>query len=166
MAWGRKKQRSSGKRASEFDDRIATLQREIQKLQTVLDEGNPQGVREALKETKPARRKRKATLPEELNLTRPRPVEPRREHPGLYNAQGVRKFDLASAWERITGRIADEQPAPGTETRLYTFIPGETLDGQPALGIEKRKARNRFIFLFLIFLAVLWSVLTLLLPQL
>ena len=165
MGWGRKKSRGMDRHARDLDARITELRTKISRLETELERGDPARIQSVLCETeKPQPTKRKTASTEVLNLTRPRPAKPRRDNPDLYNESGVRKFDLAGSLQHLKEQVADEEP--GTDTRLYTFIPADTIDGQPALGIEKRKARNRFIFLFLIFLAILWSVLTLLLPQL
>ena len=167
MSWGRKKSRGMDHHARDLDARITELRTKINRLETELERGDPARMQSVLCDTeKPQSTKRKTASTEVLNLTHPRPTKPKRDNPDLYNESGVRKFDLAGSLQHLKERVTDDEPQPGTENRLYTFIPADTIDGQPALGIEKRKARNRFIFLFLIFLAILWSVLTLLLPQL
>jgi len=167
MGWGRKKSRGMDRHARDLDARITELRTKISRLETELERGDPARMQSALCETEKARpTKRKAASTEVLNLTHPRPAKTKHDNPDLYNESGVRKFDLAGNLQRLKEQVTDDETEPGAETRLYTFIPADTIDGQPALGIEKRKARNRFIFLFLIFLAFLWSVLTLLLPQL
>ena len=167
MGWGRKKSRGMDHHARDLDARITELRTKISRLETELERGDPARMQSVLCDTeKPKPTKRKIASTEVLNLTHPRPAKPKRDNPDLYNESGVRKFDLAGSLQHLKERVTDDEPQPGTENRLYTFIPADTIDGQPALGIEKRKARNRFIFLFLIFLAILWSVLTLLLPQL
>ena len=163
MGWGRKKSRGMDHHARDLDARITELRTKISRLETELERGDPARMQSVLCDTeKPKPTKRKAASTEVLNLTHPRPAKPKRDNPDLYNESGVRKFDLAGSLQHLKERVTDDEPR--TETRLYTFIPADTIDGQPALGIEKRKARNRFIFLFLIFLALLWSVITLLLP--
>jgi hypothetical protein len=167
MGWGRKKSRGMDRHARDLDARITELRTKISRLETELERGDPTRMQSALWKTeKPKPTKRKTASTEVLNLTHPRPTKPERDNSGLYNENGVRKFDLAGSLQHLKERVTDDEPESGAKTRLYTFIPADTIDGQPALGIEKRKARNRFIFLFLIFLAILWSVLTLLLPQL
>ena len=167
MGWGRKKSRGMDRHARDLDGRVTELRTKISRLETELERGDPARMQSVLCETeKPQPTKRKAASTEVLYLTHPRPAKPKRDNPDLYNESGVRKFDLVGSLQHLKERVADDEPEPGTETRLYTFIPADTIAGQPALGIEKRKARNRFIFLFLILLAILWSVLTLLLPQL
>ncbi len=167
MGWGRKKSRRMDRHTRDLDTRITELRTKISRLETELERGDPARMQSVLCETeKPKPTKRKAGSTEVLNLTHPRPAKPKRDDPDLYNESGVRKFDLAGSLQHLKEQVTDDDPEPGTKTRLYTFIPAGTIDGQPALGVEKRKARNRFIFLFLIFLTILWSVLTLLLPQL
>ena len=167
MGLGRKKSGGMDRHARDLDARITELRTKISRLETELERCDPARMQSVLCETKnPKPTKRKSDSTEVLNLTHPRPDKPKRENPDLFNESGVRKFDLAGSLQHLKEQVTDDEPEPGTKTRLYTFIPADTINGQPALGIEKRKARNRFIFLFLIFLAILWSVLTLLIPQL
>jgi len=167
MGWGKKKSRGMDRHAQDLDARITELHTQIRRLESELEHGDPARIQSVLCETKkPKPTKRQTASTEVLNLTHPRPAKPEQDNPDLYNESGIRKFDLAGSLQHLKKQVTDDELEPGSKTRLYTFIPADTIDGQPALGIEKRKARNRFIFLFLIFLAILWSALTLLLPQL
>ena len=91
------------------------------------------------------------------------PAEPERDFPSLYNDQGLRKFDLAGWWLRKQ----HPEPPPATKNeQLVTLIATGRHHGHTALRRDTRLARNRFILLTLVLLAVLWSILSLLIPQL
>ncbi|MCX8157885.1 MAG: hypothetical protein N3J91_15835 [Verrucomicrobiae bacterium] len=79
-------------------------------------------------------------------------------HPELYNELGVRKFDLAGAWRRLT---AWWQPQPPSNPLLVKYLAYGGLREPVALRFEKRVARNRFLVLVGAFLVVLWILLTL-----
>lgn len=79
-------------------------------------------------------------------------------HPELYNELGVRKFDLAGAWRRLT---AWWRPPPPSNPHLVKYLAYGGLREPVALRFEKRVARNRFLMLVAAFLVVLWFVLSL-----
>ena len=101
--------------------------------------------------------------PEE-ELVGPIPTEPERDCPGLYNDQGLRKFDLAGWCRRL--KRSEQQPTTTKNEQLVTLITAGRHHGHIALRKDTRLARNRFILLALVLLAVLWSILSLLIPQL
>ena len=92
------------------------------------------------------------------------PAEPERDSPSLYNDMGLRKFDLAGWWLRL--KHSKNLPAPTKNEQLVTLIATGRQHGHTALRKDTRLARNRFILLALVLLAVLWSILSLLMPQL
>ena len=85
-------------------------------------------------------------------------------HPKLYNDQGVRKFDLYGWWQRIKKK--EELPEPNPNEKLVTYLATGRSHGYTALRKETRIARNRFILLTIVLIGVLWSILSLLVPQL
>lgn len=82
---------------------------------------------------------------------------------GLYNDQGVRKFNLVGWWRRLRHRL---NPAPTGNNKLVTYLAAGRDYGYTALRGERRVARNRFILLALALLGMLWTLLSLLIPQL
>ena len=92
------------------------------------------------------------------------PIEPERDCPGFFNDQGLRKFDLAGWWLRM--KHLEPLSAPTKNEQLVTLIATGRHHGHTALRRDTRLARNRFILLTLVLLAVLWSILSLLIPQL
>jgi len=74
----------------------------------------------------------------------------------LYNEFGVRKFDLAGAWQRLADRFREPQPA---NPQLLKYLATGGLPGMRSLRRETRKARNRFLLLALLFAGILYIVL-------
>ena len=103
-------------------------------------------------------------LKAEEELTESIPTEPERNCPGLFNDQGLRKFDLAGWCRRL--KRSEQRPTPTKNEQLVTLIAAGRHHGHTALRKDTRLARNRFILLALVLLAVLWSILSLLIPQL
>ena len=85
-------------------------------------------------------------------------------HPKLYNDQGVRKFDLHGWLQRIKKK--EGLPEPNPNEKLVTYLASGRSHGYTALRKETRIARNRFILLTIVLIGVLWSILSLLVPQL
>ena len=138
-------------RAHELDQKIASLQDELTQLQTQLTRAKPQPKIESSL-TPPS-------CETELNLSPPAGESPEPQ----YNDMGVRKFDLPAAWRRLTRHLSPRQP---DNPKLVSYLAAGNIQGLPSLRHEQRVARNRFIVLTVILLAVLWGVLSLLLPQL
>jgi hypothetical protein len=77
--------------------------------------------------------------------------------PEHYNELGVRKYDLPA----LLRRIRDHFRGPSTTNpRLVSYLAAGGIQGLRPLRYEKRVARNRFIFFFIIlFLAMLGTLL-------
>ncbi len=75
--------------------------------------------------------------------------------PAHFNELGVRKFDLAGTWKKMTNHV---QGQPGDNPRLITLLAAGGIRGLRPLRYEKRVARNRFLFLFVIFFLLLWGI--------
>jgi cell division protein FtsB len=80
-------------------------------------------------------------------------VEGTAEH---YNDLGVRKYDLVRAFRRFSNHLR----GPSTNNpKLVSYLAAGSIKGLRPLRYEKRIARNRFIFLSLFFVLVLWGLL-------
>ena len=73
--------------------------------------------------------------------------------PEQFNQMGVRKFDLAAAWRRV--KRLWERPRQTANPRLIEYLAAGSMKGLRPLRYERRVARNRLIFLFLVVLAIL-----------
>ena len=72
-----------------------------------------------------------------------------------YNDLGVRKYDLFGAFKRMQSHFR----APATSNpRLVSYLAAGSIKGLRPLRYEKRIARNRFLLLTGVFLAVLWGI--------
>ncbi|HTD65857.1 MAG TPA: hypothetical protein VK846_04915, partial [Candidatus Limnocylindria bacterium] len=75
-----------------------------------------------------------------------------REH---YNELGVRKYDLAATWGRLKNLF---KTPPASNPKLVNYLAAGSIQGLRPLRYEKRVARNRFIFLIVVLLLVLWGI--------
>jgi hypothetical protein len=84
------------------------------------------------------------------------PSEPE-STPGHYNEHGVRKYDLVAAWRRLQNLF---RGGHANNPKLVSLLAAGNIQGLRPLHYEKRVARNRFIVLVLIFLGLLYGILT------
>jgi hypothetical protein len=84
----------------------------------------------------------------------PAPAEPGTVH-GHFNELGVRKWDLAAAWQKLTNHL---QGPTGNNPRLTKMLAAGSIHGLRPLRHEKRVARNRFIALFVTLFLILVGV--------
>ena len=74
---------------------------------------------------------------------------------GHYNELGVRKYDLASAWEKLKNQFRG--PA-ASNPKLVSYLATGSVRGLRPLRYEKRVARNRFLVLLFLLIAILWGL--------
>ena len=162
MGWFTRKPNPMIARTRELNAEIAALEFEIHQLDNAANCPDLRQIQTVLEETRsmPA----DPLLKAEEELAGAIPTEPERDCPGLFNDQGLRKFDLAGWWLRL--KHSKTLPAPTKNEQLVTLIATGRQHGHTALRKDTRLARNRFILLALVLLAVLWSILSLLMPQL
>lgn len=77
---------------------------------------------------------------------------------GHFNDLGVRKYDLAAAWQRLQRHFRG--PA-ASNPRLIHYLAAGSIQGLRPLRYEARVARNRVIALSLVLLFVLWGLIAL-----
>jgi hypothetical protein len=75
--------------------------------------------------------------------------------PDRYNDLGVRKYDLAGALRRLHNHLRGHTTA---NPKLVSYLAAGSIKGLRPLRYEKRIARNRFIFLSLVFALILWGI--------
>ena len=161
MGWFKRKIDPMTSRSRELHSEIAALESQINQLSNASTLGDPLQIHTVLKETRylppdPILRADEA-------LTHSLQPVTDSNCPGLYNDQGVRKFDLAGWWLRARRQPA---PSPTGNDKLVAYLAAGRNYGYTALRSERRVARNRFILLAFVLLAMLWTVLSLLIPQL
>ncbi len=167
MGWFRKKSDPLSDRARALEVEIAALQEQIKQAES--------GVPEAS-----APRLRSTALPggAKLENASAAPAEPVFEnvdqhrlkaaaapapqaalpHPEL----GTRQPGLAAGVQRLKRRFG---MTPSSNPKLVRLLGSGQIQGLRPLRYEKRVARNRFIFLFLLLLAVLFGLFSAILPS-
>ena len=160
MGWFGGKSNVMKSRTRELNSQIERLEQQIANLEHVSTSRNATEIRTTLEETTPL--PKDPILLSDANPADLFPPEP--DYPGLYNEQGVRKFDLHGLWLRL--KKTDTTPEPTPNEKLVTYLAAGRNHGYTALRKETRVARNRFILLTLVLITVLWSILSLLIPQL
>lgn len=162
MGWFKRKTNPVIRRVDELNSEIKELEQQISSLQEISGSNDSGIVHQNLEKTNIVARENPSRARRFL------PNEPREvielEHPKLYNDQGVRKFDLHGWWQRIKKK--EPLPEPNPNEKLVTYLATGRSHGYTALRKETRIARNRFILLTIVLIGVLWSILSLLIPQL
>ena len=151
-------------RARDLNAELAALEAEIKRLNTQRDqlEHQPRLRSAAMRGGPlPARNTPNATPPqngepifEEVNQERVK-ATPEPTTPAHYNELGVRKYDLAATWRRW---LANFRGPTAINPKLINYLAAGSIQGLRPLRYEKRVARNRFIFLSLVLLALLWGL--------
>ena len=75
--------------------------------------------------------------------------------PAHYNDLGVRKYDMASAWQRVKNHF---RGPVASNPKLVHYLSAGSIQGLRPLRYEKRVARNRFIVLAVFLVLALWGV--------
>jgi hypothetical protein len=161
IGWFKRKIDPMTSRSRELHGEIAALESQIAQLSNVATLADPRQIQTVLQETRYLPPDPILRADEELTHSLPPVTDP--NCPGLFNNQGVRKFDLAGWWLRARRQPA---PAPTGNDKLVAYLAAGRNYGYTALRSERRVARNRFILLAFVLLAMLWTVLSLLIPQL
>jgi hypothetical protein len=161
IGWFKRKPDPMTSRSRELHHEIAALESQIAQLSDASTLADPRQIQTVLQETRYLPPDPILRADEELTHSLPPITDP--NCPGLFNNQGVRKFDLAGWWLRARRQPA---PAPTGNDKLVAYLAAGRNYGYTALRSERRVARNRFILLAFVLLAMLWTVLSLLIPQL
>lgn len=74
---------------------------------------------------------------------------------GHYNERGLRKFDPFAAWKLLRNHLSG---SGGNNPAMAKMLAAGSIHGLKPLRRERRVARNRFLFLFLALLAILWGL--------
>ena len=160
MGLFQKKRDPISEKAKALNEQIQALESEIKRLSEEAEKPQPRFRSSALPrsysgpfQVAPARETPAREHFEEINhapLQSPQPPV-RQEH---YNDLGVRKYDLVAAWQRFKGTF---KTPPASNPKLVNYLAAGSIQGLRPLRYEKRVARNRFIFLVVVLLLVLWG---------
>ncbi len=149
-------------RARELGSEIEQIKKQISRLQDASESANPALIRTTINTSIQILDDPILRAKEELKNGDGTMLKP--DSPDLYNDQRMRKFDLHGWWQRTKGY--EPLPEPSQNEKLVTYLATGRNHGYTALRKETRVARNRFILLTLVLIAILWSILNLLIPQL
>jgi len=163
MGFFRKKNDPITEKARFLNEQIEALEAQIKQLSAEAAKPQPRFRSSALPghagpapATVPARATPSAEHFEEVDHSPLQTAEPQvnRDH---YNDLGVRKYDLVAAWQRFKNLF---KTPPASNPKLVNYLAAGSIQGLRPLRYEKRVARNRFIFLVVVFLLLLWGILT------
>jgi cell division protein FtsB len=79
-----------------------------------------------------------------------------------YNELGLRKYDVTAAVKRLKAHF--KGPA-ASNPKLVNYLAAGSIQGLRPLRYEKRVARNRFIFLVIVLVLLLWGILAVILRR-
>lgn len=165
MALFKKKIDPISDRARALNHEIADLEEQIRKLDSQLQENRTTPPRLRTPAIPGAGQTHRPAPPATASATEPifevidqDPIKARAENgstPDHYNELGVRKYDLPALLRRIRGQF---QGPSTTNPKLVNYLAAGGIHGLRPLRYEKRVARNRFILLVSIILAVLLGI--------
>jgi hypothetical protein len=72
-----------------------------------------------------------------------------------FNDLGVRKYDLLSAWRRLTHHLSGPT---SNNPKMVHYLAAGSIQGLRPLRYERRVARNRFLAFLALLLLVLWGL--------
>lgn len=175
MLLGRKKSDPLGERARALSNEIAALEAEIAKLNSQVQPGTTGPGPKFRSSTSPGGNSPAPTPAKPAPPSVPKPAAepvfedvrrntlaavPAAETPEMFNELGIRKYDLPALFERLRNHF---RPPTTSNPRLINYLAAGGVQGLRPLRYEKRVARDRFIVLVVIFVAVLSGLLYLIL---
>ncbi len=172
MAWPRKKPDPISNRARALNGQIAELEAQIKRLDAQLQRSATNHHHPRIRSTttphgttishKPGASNGSASPPqrpptydpifEEVDQARLRGPEEPPNTAQHYNELGVRKYDLLALLRRLRNHF---RAPTTTNPKLVSYLAAGGIQGLRPLRYEKRVARNRFIFLFILFFLML-----------
>ena len=160
MGFFRKKNDPISEKARSLNEQISALEAEIKRLSEEVAQPQPRFRSSTLprSSTFSAASTRPSSAPdhfEEVDHTPLQSPEPQAK-PERYKEMGVRKYDLSAVWQRVKNIF---KSPPASNPRLVNYLAAGSIQGLRPLRYEKRVARNRFVFLVIVLLLMLWGIL-------
>jgi hypothetical protein len=159
-------------RARALNEEIAALEAKIEKLNTELDTKQPQlrvrstALPHVSAPPNAPEPKRPASPPEpifeDIHQQRLTPDPEAATTAAHYNELGVRKYDILALLRRWKNHLRGEPPA---NPKLVSYLAAGSIQGLRPLRYERRVARNRFVFLAIILLLMLWGIIAVIIRQ-
>jgi hypothetical protein len=177
----KKKHDPFSQRAADLNEQIAALEEQIKQLtaeQTATipahpapppaatqprlrSTAKPRGAQPASAPEPPAPARSQEPIFEEVDQERIQ-VQQEEAASGDLNGLGVRKHDLVAFWRRLTAHFRGPST---TNPKLVNYLAAGSIQGLRPMRYEKRVARNRFLFLAVIILLVLWGLISIYLKK-
>jgi len=149
-------------RSKELNEQIRVLEAEIKQLTVKAEhaKANAPRLRSAADSQKTIVESKATLAPrdpvfEKLNYQKSKQQPEIEAAPDRYNDLGVRKYDLIGAVRRLQNQL---RGSPTANPKLVSYLAAGSIKGLRPLRYEKRIARNRFIFLSLFFVLILWGI--------
>ena len=161
MGFFRKKNDPISEKARSLNEQIEALEVEIKRLSEEAAQPQPRFRSSTLPRSSGALPAASTRTPsardhfEEVDHTPLQSPEPQVK-PERYKEMGVRKYDLSAAWQRVKNVF---KSPPASNPRLVNYLAAGSIQGLRPLRYEKRVARNRFVFLVIVLLLMLWGIL-------
>jgi hypothetical protein len=164
MAWFKTKPDPISDRARALNDEIAALEAQIKSLDNRLQQQNaqprlrstaiPQSVtiQRMTSPSQPISGRAPEPIFEEIDVNRLQKQAESANIAAHYNELGVRKYDLPALFRRVRNHFRG--PA-ATNPKLVSYLAAGGIQGLRPLRYEKRVARNRFIFFFIVLFLML-----------
>ena len=158
----RKKADPISARSKELNSQITALEAQINQLNTRIEKGG-----RAQPRVRSTARPHTPTIPaapvpvsrepvfEQLDYQKSKVPPEIEASPERYNDLGVRKYDVLGALRRLQNHL---RGTPTANPKLVSYLAAGSIKGLRPLRYEKRIARNRFIFLSIFFMLILWGV--------
>jgi hypothetical protein len=158
MGFFRKKNDPISEKARALNEQIEALEAEIRRLSEEAAQPQPRFRSSTIPRSGAASDRPQEPAHEHFEDVDHTPLQtaappPRREH---FNDMGVRKYDLAAAWQRLKNSL---KGPPASNPKLVNYLAAGSIQGLRPLRYEKRVARNRFIFLVIVLVLMLWGIL-------
>ena len=158
MSWFKKKPDLLSVRARDLSGEIAALEAQIKQLDSRLKQ-NPSlrlgpGTLPRMAAAPPPAPKVHEPVFVEVDRQRLDPKPETASNAAHYNELGVRKYDLPALLRRCQNHF---RAPSASNPRLINYLAAGGIQGLPPMRYEKRVARNRFLFLAAIILAILFG---------
>ena len=168
MGLFRKKADPISARSKELNDQITALEAQIKQLNSKIEHGKSYPrVRSTAVPHGPTVNMGPAPAPkdpvfEQIEFKKAKETPEGETTADHYNELGVRKYDLV----RIFSRLGKHLRGPSASNpKLVSYLAAGSIRGLRPLRYEKRIARNRFIFLSIFFVLILWGIIAAIFPK-
>lgn len=153
-------------RSKALKSQLSSLEDEIRRLQSQVEQPASQPKhRSTVRPQSPTSQRPITAIPKEPIFEPVDHWQHKAESPSTaphFNDLGVRKYDLLANWRRFKAHFRGPS---SNNPKLVSYLAAGSINGLRPLRYEKRVARNRFIFLSVFFVLILWGILAMIFNQ-